>query len=108
MLAALLAVAVVSSGLVLLRWPTDATVDIVSQGAVLVFRPLAGALTLAVMMFVPAFPATSLVTERRRGTLALLLNSPTSPLQLYLGKLHSNVALSLILISVSLPALASL
>jgi ABC-type transport system involved in multi-copper enzyme maturation permease subunit len=107
MLAALLAVAIVSSGLVLLRWPTDATVDIVSQGAMLVFRPLAGALTLAVMMLVPAFPATSLVTERRRGTLALLLNSPTSPLRLYLGKLLSNVVLSLILISVSLPALAA-
>ena len=106
-LAAILAVAFVSSGLVLLRWPSDSTIDVVSQGAMLVFRPLAFALTLAVMMLVPAFPATSLVAERKRGTLALLLNSPTSPLQIYLGKLLSNVSLSLILISVSLPALAA-
>lgn len=106
-LAAILAVAVVSSCLVLLRWPTDSTIDIVSQGAMLVFRPLAFALTLAVMMLVPAFPATSLVTERRRGTLGLLLNSPTTPIQIYLGKLLSNVGLSLVLISVSLPALTA-
>ena len=106
-LAAIFAVAISSCGLVLLRWPTDERLDIVSQGASLVFRPLAFTLTAAVMMLVPAFPATSLVTERRRGTLALLLNSPTTPLQIYLGKLVSNVALALILISVSLPALAA-
>ena len=102
-----MAVAVVSSVLVLLRWPTDGTIDEISQGSLLVFRPLAFALTLAVMMLVPAFPATSLVTERRRGTLGMLLNSPTTPRQIYLGKLLSNVCLSLILVSVSLPALAA-
>lgn len=107
MLAALLAVACLSCGLVLLRWPTDGTIAVVSQGAMLVFRPLAYALALAVMMLVPAFPATSLVSERRGGTLALLLNSPTKPLKIYLGKLLSNVSLSLILMSVSLPALAA-
>ncbi len=106
-LTALLAVALVSSGLVLLRWPTDATIDIVSQGAMLVFRPLAFALTLAVMMLIPPFPATSLVSERRKGTLTLLLNSPTTPLQLYWGKLSSNVLLSLVLISACLPAIAA-
>ncbi|MEZ6148803.1 MAG: ABC transporter permease subunit [Pirellulaceae bacterium] len=105
--AALIAVALISGGLVLLRWPTDATLDVVSQGAMLVFRPLAFALALAVMMLVPPFPATSLVTERRNGTLALLLNSPTTPLQIYWGKLTSNVCLALILISASLPAMAA-
>ena len=103
----ILLVAFASSGLVLLRWPTDSAIDIVSQGTVLVFRPVAFTLTLAVMMLVPAFPATSLVGERRKGTLALLLNSPLRPVQLYLGKLMSNVLLSLVLISVSLPALAA-
>ena len=103
----ILLVAFASCGLVLLRWPTDATIDIVSQGTVLVFRPVAFTLTLAVMMLVPAFPATSLVGERRKGTLTLLLNSPLRPIQLYLGKLLSNVLLSLVLISVSLPALGA-
>ena len=106
-LAALLSVALVSAGLVLLRWPTDATIDIVSQGAMQVFRPLAFALTLAVMMLIPPFPATSLVRERRKGTLTLLLNSPTTPFQLYWGKLSSNVLLSLIMISACLPATAA-
>lgn len=105
--AALIVLAVVSSGLVILRWPTDATIDVASRGAMSVFRPLAAALVLSVTMLVPAFPATSLVTERRRGTLALLLNSPIRPYQVYVGKLLSNVALSLILVSVSLPALAA-
>jgi ABC-type transport system involved in multi-copper enzyme maturation permease subunit len=104
---ALIVVALVSSGLVLLRWPTDATVDIVSQGAMKVFQPLAFALSIAVMMLIPPFPATSLVSERRKGTLALLLNSPTTPVQLYLGKLSSNVLLSLIVISACVPAIAA-
>jgi ABC-type transport system involved in multi-copper enzyme maturation permease subunit len=103
----LVLVAFASSGLVLLRWPTDTAIDIVSQGTILVFRPVAFTLTLAVMMLVPAFPASSLVSERRRGTLGLLLNSPLRPVQVYLGKLVSNVLLSLILISVSLPALGA-
>lgn len=106
-LAAISSVAIVSCGLVMLRWPTDSTVDIVSQGAVLIFRPLAFAVTLAVMMLVPAFPATSLVSERKKGTLAILLNSPMTPVQIYLGKLASNVTLGAILMSASLPAFAA-
>ena len=76
---AIVSVAVLTSLLVLLRWPTDATVDLVSQGALQVFRPVAFALAIALMMLIPAFPATALVSERRRGTLALMLNSPTTP-----------------------------
>ena len=106
-LAAILIVNLVSSGLVLLRWPSDGSIDIVSQGAMQVFRPLAFALTLAVMMLVPAFPATSFVTERRKGTLTLLLNSPLKPSQIYFGKLISNVIIAMILISASFPAMAA-
>ena len=104
-LLAITAVAVLSSLLVLMRWPTDATIDLVSQGALQVFRPVAMAIAIAIMMLIPAFPATALVTERRRGTLTLLLNSPTTPLQIYLGKLCGNVLLSIVIFSVCLPAL---
>ncbi len=90
-----------------MRWPTDASIDLVNQGARQVFRPVAFALAAAVMMLIPAFPATAFVTERRRGTLTLLLNSPTTPVQIYLGKLCGNVLLSLVIFSVSLPALAA-
>lgn len=102
---AVIAVAVLSSLLVLMRWPTDATIDLVSQGSLQVFRPVAFAIAIAIMMLIPAFPATAFVTERRRGTLTLLLNSPTTPLQIYLGKLCSNVLLSMLIFSVSFPAL---
>lgn len=104
-LAAILAVALLTSLLVILRWPTDAAIDLVSQGALQVFRPVALALAIAVMMLIPAFPATALVTERRRGTLTLLLNSPTTPWQIYLGKLAGNVLLAMVIFSVSLPAI---
>jgi len=104
---AIVLVAVLSSLLVLLRWPSDATVDLVSQGAMQVFRPVAFALAVALMMLIPAFPATALVSERRRGTLALMLNSPTTPWQIYLGKFSGNVLLAFVILSVSLPALAA-
>ncbi|GIW99193.1 MAG: hypothetical protein KatS3mg111_2526 [Pirellulaceae bacterium] len=104
---AVIAVALLSSTLVLLRWPADATVDLVSRGAVLIFRPLAFAMAMAVMMLVPAFPATCLVTERQAGTLALLLASPVTPWRLYVGKMMSNVVLSALMISVGLPALSA-
>lgn len=106
-IAAIIAVAIASCGLVLLRWPTEARVDLVSQAAALIFRPLVFTLALAVMMLVPAFPATSLVNERSRGTLALLLNSPCTPLQIYLGKLLSNLAIALLIVATSLPAIGA-
>ncbi len=81
--------------------------DTVSQSAMQVFGPLAYALAAAIFLLVPAFPATALVTERRRGTLALLLNSPMSRWEIYLGKLFSNFILATLIISVSLPALAA-
>ena len=102
---AIIAVALVSSTLVLMRWPSDATIDLVSQGAIQVFRPVAFAIAVAIMMLIPAFPATALVSERKRGTLTLLLNSPTSPATIYAGKLLGNVLLGIILFSVSLPAI---
>ncbi|MFN7736263.1 MAG: ABC transporter permease [Pirellula sp.] len=102
---AIIAVAMVSSALVLMRWPSDATIDLVSQGAIQVFRPVAFSIAVAIMMLIPAFPATALVSERKRGTLTLLLNSPTSPGTIYAGKLFGNVLLGIILFSVSLPAI---
>jgi ABC-type transport system involved in multi-copper enzyme maturation permease subunit len=103
----ILAIAVGTCLLVQLRWPSDSRLDVVSQSSMEVFRPLAYVLTLAVMFLVPAFPATSLVNERRKGTLALLLNSPLRPWQIYVGKWLSNVILAMIMISASMPALSA-
>ena len=106
-LASVLTLACLAGALVWLKWPTDSRLDVVSQGAMQVFGPLTYALAAAIMLLVPAFPATALVRERRRGTLALLLNSPLSRSEIYLGKLVSNFILAGIIISVSLPALAA-
>ena len=106
-LASVLTLACLAGGLVWLKWPTDSRLDIVSQGALQVFTPLTYALAAAILLLVPAFPATALVRERRRGTLALLLNSPLSRSEIYLGKLISNFILASIIVSVSLPALAA-
>ncbi len=106
-IASILACALLSSFLLWLRWPTDSRIDIVSQGATQVFSPLAYALAVAIFLLVPAFPATALVGERRRGTLALLLNSPMTRSEIYIGKLASNMLLATIIISVSLPALTA-
>ncbi len=102
---AAIAIAFVSSLLVVLRWPTDATIDLASQGAMAIFRPVAFAVAGAVMLLIPAFPATAIVGERQKKTLALLLNSPTSPSQVFIGKLLGNFLLGCILFSVSLPAI---
>lgn len=98
-------VAIVSCTLVLMRWPREATIDLVSQGSIQVFRPVAYAIAIAIMMLTPAFPATAIVSERRKGTLVLMLNSPTPPWVIYIGKLLANVLLSVLLFSVSLPAI---
>jgi ABC-type transport system involved in multi-copper enzyme maturation permease subunit len=102
---AAISIAVVSCCLVVLRWPSDATIDLASQGAMQIFRPVAFAIASAVMVLVPAFPATAIVGERRRGTLMLLLNSPTSTTQVFVGKLLGNLLLGCILFSVSLPSM---
>lgn len=104
-LIAIALVAIVSCTLVLMRWPREATIDLVSQGSIQVFRPVAYAIAIAIMMLTPAFPATAIVSERRKGTLVLMLNSPTPPWVIYIGKLLANVLLSLLLFSVSLPAI---
>lgn len=102
---AAIAIAVVSALLVILRWPTDATIDLASQGALEIFSPVAFAVAVAVMLLIPAFPATAIVGERQKGTLALLLNSPTTTTQIFVGKLLGNFLLGCILFSVSLPAI---
>ena len=106
-LACLIAVALVTSGIVLLRWPPSATVDLVSRGSAEVFQPLAWGIAAAIVMLVPAFPATSIVRERQRGTLALLLHSPLGPFSIWMGKFLGNILLMSVLIAASIPAMAA-
>jgi len=105
--AALVATAVVFSALVLLGWPSDARVDLSGAPAQKVFRMFGYGLLAALLLVAPAFPATSIVREKQRGTLILLLNSPLRPWSIYAGKLAGSLGFVLLLLLTSVPAAAA-
>ena len=90
--------------LVLLRWPTDSRMALAGSGALDVFRTFAFGLLTALLLLLPAFPASSIVRETRSGTLALLLNTPLGPWKIYFGKLLAVLGLAGLLLAASLPA----
>lgn len=93
--------------LVVLRWPGEATVELSGARSQQVFRLFGyGLLTLTILL-VPAFPATSIVREKNRGTLALLFNSPMSAWSIYYGKLAGSLGFVLLLLVMSVPAAAA-
>ncbi len=92
---------------VLMRWPTDATVDLSGQQSMEVFRVFGYGLLAGVVFLVPAFPATSIVNEKTDGTLALLINSPLSAFAIYSGKVSGVLLFSLLVLLCSLPASAA-
>lgn len=96
--------AVLLSGLVLLKWPTDARADLSGLHAQDVFRVFGYGLGLTMLLLVPAFPATSIVREKQGGTLALLLNSPLSPSAIYFGKLVGVLGVAFLPLLMSIPA----
>lgn len=102
-----LGVAVCFVALIALRWPTDGRADLSGTRSGQVFRLFSYSLLAAVALLAPIFPATSIVTERRRGTLALLLNSPVSPLRIYLGKWLGVLGFIGLLLALTLPAAAA-
>jgi ABC-type transport system involved in multi-copper enzyme maturation permease subunit len=102
---ALLAVALAS--LVALRWPTDARVDLDGSQARQVFSVFAYGLMVGLILLAPVFPATTIVKEKRQGTLTLLLNSPMTAAQIVGGKLAGVLGFVLLLIALSLPAAAA-
>lgn len=106
-LAAIVGTAVAFVVLVMLRWPTDARVDLNHAQSRQVFRMFGYGLMASLLLLAPAFPATSIVREKRRGTLALLLNSPMKPWSIYGGKLVANLGFLVLLVLMSVPAAAA-
>ena len=92
---------------VLMRWPSDASVDLSGLQSLQVFRIFGYGLMTGVVFLVPAFPATSLVNEKNSGTLALLLNSPMNGASIYLGKISGVLLFSVLVLLCSLPASAA-
>ena len=93
--------------LVLIRWPTGGTADLSGERSLQVLRVFGYGLLAGVLLLVPAFPATSLVREKIKGTLALLLNSPMRPRSIYLGKLAGVLGFTVVLLVMTLPAAAA-
>ena len=93
--------------LVLSRWPTGGTADLSGTRSLQVLRVFGYGLLAGILLLVPAFPATSLVREKLKGTLALLLNSPMRPWSIYLGKLGGVLGFTAILLVMTTPAAAA-
>jgi ABC-type transport system involved in multi-copper enzyme maturation permease subunit len=104
---ALVGSAVVFAGLVMLRWPTDARVDLSGIQSQEVLRLFGYGLTALLLLVAPVFPATSFVREKQQGTLVLLLNSPLGPWAILAGKLAGCLGLLILLLAVSLPGAAA-
>lgn len=90
--------------LVAVRWPTDAHVALTGVRSQQVFHLFCYGLLATVLLLLPVFPATSIVRERKRGTLALLLNTPLGAWRIFLGKLVAVLAVAGIILAMSLPA----
>lgn len=101
------ALAVALTLLIALRWPTESRMALSGSRAQELFRLLAYGLLGAVLLVLPVFPATSLVQERRRGTLALLLNTPLGPWRIYAGKLLAILGLAAMMLVITAPAVAA-
>lgn len=93
--------------LVLVRWPSGGVADLSGARAVEVLRVFGYGLLAGVLLLAPAFPATSLVREKIKGTLALLLNSPLRPWSIYLGKLGGVLGFTAVLLAMTAPAAAA-
>jgi ABC-type transport system involved in multi-copper enzyme maturation permease subunit len=106
-LAVQLAVGLACAVLVLVRWPSGEVVDLSGARALQVLRVVGYGLLAGVILVVPAFPATSLVREKVQGTLALLFNTPLTPLSIYAGKLAGVLGFTATLLVMTLPAAAA-
>lgn len=93
--------------LVVLRWPTEGRVDLANSNAAEVFRIFGYGLLIVLVLMAPAFPATSVVREKTKGTLTLLFNSMIPPWGIYFGKLIGVCGFLFLLLVLSLPAAAA-
>jgi ABC-type transport system involved in multi-copper enzyme maturation permease subunit len=93
--------------LVLVRWPTGDVADQSGARSLEVLRVFGYGLLAGILLLVPAFPATSLVREKVKGTLALLLNSPLRPWSIYRGKLGGVLGFAAVLLVMTLAGAAA-
>ncbi len=90
--------------LIVIRWPTDGHVALTGVRSQEMFRLFSYGLMAALLLLLPVFPATGIVSEKKSGTLELLLNTPMGSWKIYLGKLLAAVSLAAMILAMSLPA----
>jgi ABC-type transport system involved in multi-copper enzyme maturation permease subunit len=90
--------------LVALRWPTDSRVALLGTRSRQVFELFSYGLLGTMLFLLPVFPSTSIVREKKQGTLALLLNTPLGPYRIFFGKLACVLTLAGFILVLSLPA----
>jgi ABC-type transport system involved in multi-copper enzyme maturation permease subunit len=95
------------SALVIVRWPTDGEIDAAGLRARALFALIGYTALGCVVLLVPAFPATSIVRERRNGTLALLFNTPIPGPWIYCGKLLGILTCVAWILVMSAPAVSA-
>lgn len=93
--------------LIAARWPTDAHVALSGTRSQQVFHLFSDGLLATMLLLLPVFPATTIVREKKRGTLELLLNTPLGSTRIFLGKLIAVLTVAAIILAVSLPAAAA-
>lgn len=93
--------------LVLLQWPSDDQVDFAGARAQQVFQLFGYGLLAVLLVLVPAYPATTLVRDRLRGTLTLLFHTPMPGWSIYFGKLAGTLGFAILPLVWSLPAVAA-
>lgn len=105
--AALSVLSIVFAATIAVRWPTEPVMALSGSRSQDVYKLFVGGLLGSILLLLPVFPATSLVRERNRGTLALLLNTPLGRWRIYFGKLIAIVGLAMLMLFISLPAAAA-
>jgi hypothetical protein len=90
--------------LIAIRWPTEGHVAMTGSRSQQIFHLFSYGLIATLLLLLPVFPATSIVSEKRRGTLALLLNTPLGPLRIFFGKFLATLSLAGMILAMSLPA----
>lgn len=93
------------SAAIIAMWPDDASVSLFDNQSQKVFEVFIYGLLVCLLLAVPAFPATAIVNERNSGTMALLLTSRLTPMQILVGKISAIVGFVLLLMSLSVPAM---
>jgi len=99
-----IALATLFAVLIALRWPTDGHVAMSGARSQQIFHLFSFGLMATLLLLLPVFPATSIVSEKKRGTLALMLNTPVGPARIYFSKLLAALSLAGMILAMSLPA----